>query len=78
MAYKKKTQPVEPVKEVVTPEDEAATFTAEMFNSIEPTTEYIVVEAYTAHINNKPLKAAVGDRVKLTPTQYNVLKRFVL
>lgn len=44
----------------------------------EPTTEYTVIESYTAHINNKPLKASKGDKVNLTPTQYSVLKRFVL
>lgn len=56
--------------------------TVETAPTVEPkteeTTEYTVVESYTANINNKPLKASVGDKVHLTPTQYSTLKRFVL
>ena len=44
----------------------------------EPTKEYVVIKAYTANINNKVMKASIGDRVQLTPTQYSVLKQFVL
>lgn len=62
MAYKRKTQPVEPIPEM----------------EQEQTQEYVVVEAYKANINNKKMSANVGDRVQLTPTQYSVLKRFVL
>lgn len=40
--------------------------------------QYIVIETFSANINNKQLKGARGDIVTLTLTEYNVLKRFVL
>lgn len=62
---RRKTQPETPIEDDNIPQGE-------------PTTEYIVIESYTANINNKPLKATKGERVHLTPTQYAVLKRFVV
>lgn len=40
--------------------------------------QYVVIEAYTANINNKKMSGKVGEIVTFTPTQYQVLKRFVL
>lgn len=70
MAYKRKT----PKVEEAAPQEEPSV----VEKPAEPTTEYVVVEAYTANINNKRLQGTVGQRVRLTPTQYSTLKRFVL
>jgi len=40
--------------------------------------QFIVIEAYTANINNKKMSGKVGEIVTLSPTELIVLSRFVL
>jgi len=36
-----------------------------------------VIEKFKANINNHEIIGNVGDEIELTPTEYNVLKRFL-